>query len=182
MDKNSVEELQLDKNSVSLAGEFAVLSQLALRGFNANMTLGKTKGVDIIGYCDNVRMFKLEVKTKQGDDKIKSSKIFGKYSFSWPMDEKHEILARDDLFYCFVKIVKIEKTYKLHYYIVPSQEVANYVTEQHKYWLESNKKHNATKMREFRLGIEKEKGEYPIKTVIDTECEDKWDLLKQSEK
>jgi hypothetical protein len=38
----------ISKNQVSLAGEFAVLSQLALRGFDANMTLGNTKGVDIL--------------------------------------------------------------------------------------------------------------------------------------
>jgi hypothetical protein len=30
----------LDKNLRSLAGEFAVLSQLALRGIDANLTLG----------------------------------------------------------------------------------------------------------------------------------------------
>jgi len=35
-----------DKNTTSLAGEFAVLSQLALKGMVANMTLGHTKGVD----------------------------------------------------------------------------------------------------------------------------------------
>ena len=32
----------------SLAGEFAALSQLALRGYDANMTLGRTKAVDIL--------------------------------------------------------------------------------------------------------------------------------------
>ena len=39
---------KLGTNSVSLAGEFAVLSQLALRGYVANMTLGRTKGIDIL--------------------------------------------------------------------------------------------------------------------------------------
>lgn len=39
---------KLNSNNVSLAGEFAVLSQLALRGYLANMTLGNTKGVDIL--------------------------------------------------------------------------------------------------------------------------------------
>ncbi len=37
-----------NKNSFALAGEFAVLSELALRGYDANMTLGHTKGVDIL--------------------------------------------------------------------------------------------------------------------------------------
>src|SRR5262249_29070726 len=39
---------KINRNSVSLAGEFAALSQLALRGYDANMTLGRTKSVDIL--------------------------------------------------------------------------------------------------------------------------------------
>ena len=39
---------KITRNSVSLAGEFAALSQLALRGYDANMTLGRTKSVDIL--------------------------------------------------------------------------------------------------------------------------------------
>ena len=35
-------------NSIALAGEFAVLSQLALGGYDANLTLGHTKNVDIL--------------------------------------------------------------------------------------------------------------------------------------
>ncbi len=38
----------LNVNSISLAGEFFTLGQLALRGFDANMTLGHTKSVDIL--------------------------------------------------------------------------------------------------------------------------------------
>lgn len=53
----------INSNSVSLAGEFAVLSQLALRGYDANMTLGRTKGVDIlVSNPKTGRMLKLEVK------------------------------------------------------------------------------------------------------------------------
>jgi len=43
--------IKIPNNSVSLAGEFAVLSQLALRGYDANMTLGHTKGVDIFKFA-----------------------------------------------------------------------------------------------------------------------------------
>jgi hypothetical protein len=38
----------INTNSISLAGEFAALSQLALRGYDANMTLGRKKSVDIL--------------------------------------------------------------------------------------------------------------------------------------
>src|SRR5215467_9817117 len=37
-----------NSNAVSLAGEFAVLSQLAFRGYDANTTLGHTNTVDIL--------------------------------------------------------------------------------------------------------------------------------------
>src|SRR6266481_4098994 len=47
-EKRDDEARALNKNSVSIAGEYAVLSQLAARGYDANMTLGRTKGVDIL--------------------------------------------------------------------------------------------------------------------------------------
>ena len=51
-------------NSIALAGEFATLSQLALRGYDANLTLGNTKNVDIlVSDPESGRMNKLEVKT-----------------------------------------------------------------------------------------------------------------------
>lgn len=54
----------INKNSISLAGEFAVLSQLALRGYDANLTLGHTKNVDIlVSHPETGKMYKLEVKT-----------------------------------------------------------------------------------------------------------------------
>lgn len=39
---------KLRTNQISMLGEFAVLSQLALRGYDANLTLGNTKGVDML--------------------------------------------------------------------------------------------------------------------------------------
>jgi hypothetical protein len=72
--------IRRDKNAVSLAGEFAVLSQLALKNYDANMTLGHTKGVDIlVSDPRSGKMYRLEVKTalaKRGK-KVAKSKIFG---------------------------------------------------------------------------------------------------------
>src|SRR5258708_6865696 len=66
-EKRDDEARALNKNSVSIAGEYAVLSQLAARGYDANMTLGRTKGVDILVSDPNSgRMLKLEVKTNRG--------------------------------------------------------------------------------------------------------------------
>jgi len=42
VDKAKVGSSDLNSNAISLAGEFAVLSQLVLRGYDANMTLGQS--------------------------------------------------------------------------------------------------------------------------------------------
>lgn len=62
-----------DKNKTSLAGEFYAMSWLFRKGFDATLTLGHTKGVDIILSKDN-RLFKIEVKTTFGRPKVE--KIF----------------------------------------------------------------------------------------------------------
>src|SRR5262245_16853406 len=90
----------IDKNSVSLAGEFAVLSQLALRGYDANMTLGRTKGVDILVSDPNSnRMLKLEVKTNFRSKKSSggNSRLFGRFISAWILGEKHEKIRERDL-------------------------------------------------------------------------------------
>src|SRR5947199_4503120 len=96
-----------DKNAVSLAGEFAVLSQLALRNYDANMTLGHTKGVDILVSDPRTRkMYRLEVKTKlrRSDKQVSVSRIFGIVIGGWVMSKKHETSTDPSLFYCFVII------------------------------------------------------------------------------
>ncbi len=78
--------MKTNKNGVSLAGEFAVLSQLALLNYDANMTLGHTKGVDILVSDPGTgKMFKLEVKTKlrESDKQVSESRIFGESIGDW---------------------------------------------------------------------------------------------------
>src|SRR5665647_1187676 len=92
----------LDKNSISLAGEFAVLSQLALRRYDANMTLGRTKGVDIlVSNPETGRMLKLEVKTNFSSSRraVGNSRLFGNFRSAWMMNEKHEEMLDPALFY-----------------------------------------------------------------------------------
>src|SRR5436309_1029323 len=99
----------INPNSVSLAGEFAVLSQLALRGYDANMTLGRTKGVDIlVSHPKTKKMFQLEVKTNYQNSRHKpsQSKVFGKSVSGWIMKKAHEQIVAANLFYCFVNIGK----------------------------------------------------------------------------
>jgi hypothetical protein len=128
---------KLDTNNVSLAGEFAVLAQLALRGYVANMTLGRAKGIDIlVANPDTGRMLKIEVKTS-----LKP--------LSWIMSEKHERLNDPDLFFCFVNITEDND---FRFFIVPSAVVADYLTRSHKHWAdEKPSRKRASPMRIFLL-------------------------------
>ncbi len=168
---------KLNSTNVSLAGEFAVLSQLALQGYVANMTLGNTKGIDIlVADAEGGRMLKLEVKTNYqgGGSEGSKSKDFGNFVSAWIMHEKHEQSSDPSLFFCFVNISRDTKSFK--FYIVPSAVVANYVGRQHQHWLAGapKGKRKDTTMRKCRLGRSSE--EYPIPTPTVEQYEDNWDF------
>lgn len=165
----------LNKNSVSLAGEFAVLSQLTLRGYDANLTLGHTKGVDILASDPNTgNMFKVEVKTSF-ENKPSQSKLFG-YTLSWVMSEKNETIIDPKLFYCFVNIEKQTNIFK--FFIVPSKVVAEYVAKQHQYWINSkeniSKEAETTLIRNFRIGLNEDKSQ--ILTPQAKDFENNWNF------
>ena len=166
-----------DNNPISLAGEFAVLSQLALLNYDANMTLGRTKGVDIlVSVPRSKKMYRLEVKTKlrTSDKEATKSKIFGTVVGGWMMDKKHETRIDPLLFHCFVIIWR--RTKKFCFFIVPSRVVARYVKQEHQLWRREKKKERKrvkpTDMRVLRIGFDKEK--YVIDTPTIGEYEDNW--------
>src|SRR5262245_15547377 len=168
-------------NSVALAGEFAVLSQLALRGYDANMTLGQTKAVDIlVSQPETLRMYKLEVKTNHQNTRNEPavSKVNGKCLSTWIMSKKHEKIVDPDLFYCFVNIGKPTNLFR--FYVVPSAVVARYVKEQHELWLKAKRDEGKNvkdaAMRIFRIGLKGEK--YAIKTPTAERYEDNWSFGK----
>jgi len=161
------------KNSISIAGEFAVLSQLALRGVDASLTLGNTKSIDILASDPETgTMFKLEVKTSYSQ-KPGISKVWGR-TLSWVMGAKHEDITDPGLFYCFVNIEKEASTFR--FFIVPSRVVANHVRELHHFWLNNNEvwqvEHVDTSIRRFRLGVED--GNYPVDTPLARDYENNW--------
>ena len=168
-----------DNNSVSLAGEFAVLSQLALQGYDANMTLGRTKGVDIlVSHPGTKKMYRLEVKTKYRTSprEVHISKVHGTVKGGWIMDKKQESLIDPSLFYCFVIISEAKSIFQ--FYIVPSRVAARYVKEQHEYWLGEKKKEGKkvkdTKMRVFRIGFKGNK--YRVATPLAERYENNWEF------
>jgi len=168
-----------DNNAVALAGEFAVLSQLALQEFDASMTLGHTKGVDIlVSRPGTKKMYRLEVKTKYrtSPKEVHVSKVFGTVKGGWIMDKKHETSIDPSLFYCFVIISEAKSSFQ--FYIVPSKVVARYVKEGHKHWLKVKRKEGKnvkdTEMRVFRIGF---KGnEYSVATPLAERYENNWEF------
>jgi len=172
-----------DNNQTALAGEFAVLSQLALHRCDASMTLGNTKNIDILIYNPETKKYAgMEVKTSTQKKPINSID-FGKI-YDWPMNEKHEDIKDKDLFYCFVLIQESENKseIKFRFFIVPSDKVATYVKAQHQHWKDGNPRrgktrNKQTKMRMFRLGLKGEKYTN-VDTPLLEDYENKWDLLK----
>lgn len=164
----------ISKNQIALAGEFAVLSQLALQGFDANLTLGNTKGVDIlVSHPETDSMFRLEVKTHTRNKYYRNG-TFGHIVADWRMGDKHETNRDPRLFYCFVSIA--DNTQFFDFYIVPSNIVANFVTESHQYWLNEADTRKDNPMRKFMLGKGGEN--YPVNMPLAETYHGKWDLLK----
>lgn len=163
-----------NKNSVALAGEFATLSQLALSGYDANLTLGNTKHVDILVSDPGGTMYRLEVKTtfKPGKGNgVTHSKLFGK-CYQWMMGEKHESIVDPSLFYCFVNITGSTAS-MFEFFVVPSGVVAEYVREQHRFWLNHKPNLKDTPMRVFRLGVD-DPGTYELFTPAAAQYENNW--------
>ena len=166
---------KIEHNSVALAGEFAVLSQLAIRGFDANMTLGNTKSVDIfvsdpkISDPNMQSMYKIEVKTSLVK-KPSHDKLFGTH-FYWMMSEKQEQISDPKLFYCFVSIQNLTYTYR--FFIVPSERVAWFVRESNEFF-QKFYPNKPNPMRKFMVGLE---GPYPMKDMpLASDYENRWDF------
>ncbi|MFM7601998.1 MAG: hypothetical protein ACKO7R_12500 [Pseudanabaena sp.] len=173
MDENS-KKRRISPNSVSLAGEFAALSRLALWGYDANMTLGRTKNVDIlVSNPETNQLYQLEVKTNLDSRKRPPvSKIFGRYLTGWIMHQKHETISRPNLWYCFVTIGLESKAAR--YFIVPSSVVSQYVETEHRLWRELTSNNKDTPMRLFRIGFDEE--HYKILTPTIEQYEDNWEF------
>ncbi|TSA58313.1 MAG: hypothetical protein D4R39_00910 [Methylophilaceae bacterium] len=63
--QNKTKSAKINKESVGLAGEYAVASELCKRGFYAQLTLGNHKKTDLIVESNN-KLFRVSVKSKQG--------------------------------------------------------------------------------------------------------------------
>jgi hypothetical protein len=138
-----------------LTGEFYVLAQLNARGFDASLTLGNTKGVDIIVMNNkNNKGYKVEVKTSSS--KPTNEKTFKDWhptpTYSWILSKKNETYIADNLIYCFVHISDLQNLPK--FYLVHSKIVSKYVKDSHQFWLDlRGDKVKDSDMRKFRIEI-----------------------------
>lgn len=169
-----------DTNFVALAGEFAVLSQLALRRCNAGMTLGRTKNIDILVADAAGRQFKVEVKTNLRLRTRGSihSKLIGKYVTDWQMDIKHEAIKDPRLFYCFVHIYTTRTeplNYAFRFFIVPSAVVAKYVRKEHRLWVNDKPGRRENKRRSFRIGLLNDR-RVKVPAPLASTYENNWDF------
>jgi hypothetical protein len=163
----------LTVNDVSLAGEYAVLSQLKIRGFVAALTHAQTKAIDIlVKDPDTGKQTSVEVKTRLKEDNQPSrDQTLGEIMGEWLLKEDDETI-HDDLIYVFVNAAEREP----EFYVIPSSVVAKSLVDRRKWRVANNKKQPSTKMRRFRLG---KKGiRYPSILPIAEDYADRWDLLR----
>lgn len=123
-----------------ISGEYFVAAELSRLGYIASITLRNTRGIDILASNQNsTRTVAIQVKTTR------------KNKPAWMMNVKAEEFKGPNHFYVLV-VLRDEKQ-RPDFYIVPSKEVARYVSKSHQKWLATpgvkGQKHNDTKMRGF---------------------------------
>lgn len=68
---------QQGKQLLGMAGEYSVCAELLKRGYNASITMGNAKAVDIVVFMQDKTYRKIEVKTSQGSSIV--TNFFQKY-------------------------------------------------------------------------------------------------------
>ena len=132
-------------NSITAAaGEHHVLCQLMRRDWIASLAPANAQNVDILVTEKNSKKHcNIQVKTRRGRFTRSSG---------WIMNEKHESIIADDLFYVFVDLGK--PTDPMNSYILPSRVVADYIHRGHRAWLatpgRNGQPHNVTETRKFQ--------------------------------
>lgn len=130
----------LETTLVGVAGEYLVAGELTLRGYIASITLRNSRGIDIIASnADGLKSISIQVKTNSNGGK------------SWILNKKSEHFCSDNHYYIFVALGKGNERPSFH--IVPSNDVAEYISKSHSEWLNGKKADGTarkdTPMRKF---------------------------------
>jgi hypothetical protein len=85
-------------NEIGIAGEFFVLHMLARLGYSPALTLGNTKGVDILVTCpDTNRVCRVEVKTSADALRAPRGRRWWTWLIGWPTSAPNQV-------FCFVHL------------------------------------------------------------------------------
>jgi len=101
-----------EKYRLGMAGEYGVCSELCKRGFDASITLGNAKAVDIVVFMQDSTYRRIEVKTSRNKRFVTG--FFQKY---YDIDQS----PHPD----FWILVLIDEDNKSHYYILTHEEMGN---------------------------------------------------------
>ena len=131
------------------AGEHLVMSRLLSRGYIAALAPQGVLNFDIVISSpagDQLCAFQVKTSWAKGGDR------------GWHMNEKHEKIVADRIFYAFVDLGKdAEQTPCV--YVVPSKVVADAVQRSYKQWIKGLGKHgqvrNKTKFRRLNFDYQK---------------------------
>src|SRR5438874_6979095 len=124
-----------------VAGEYFVAAELSRRGYIASISLRNTCGIDILATNQGAtRSITIQCKTNQRGAR------------SWMLNEKSEDFFAPDHYYVFVALGPATERPRFH--VVPSETVANYITESHQRWLRTpgraGREHVDSAMRNFK--------------------------------
>ena len=160
----------------AMAGEFYVLAQLFSRRYTSALTYGNAKSIDILVSAKSGKMFKLEVKTTGSEKASGSDKSQFDRNYEWTMSEKHEDKKDKDLYYCFVILRGNDKLPR--FFIVSSQQVAQYLKKAYQHWLNVRKKETKSRNIAFRLALNSESPKSrKIPFILAENHEGRWDIL-----
>lgn len=139
------------------SGEYFVCAELSMRGYLASLTTKNADGIDVLATKPNSgRAISIQVKTIQGVNR------------HWVMNEKHEHIDKPDLFYVFVRLLKVGLRPEFH--IVPSAVVAAHVAARHHEWIAGAKRDGSPRKNTSMRGFT-DKGNHYL---------ERWDLLVTS--
>lgn len=157
---------------VRSVGEHYVVARLTALGFIVGLAPENTRAVDIIAMSeDGKRNLQIQVKTRtEGRSADKG----------WMMNEKHESLINDNLYYIFVTLPEVwNDENQPTTYILPSKKVANILKQSHKDWKTSpgrrGQKRNDTKMRRIKP-VYSDSPSIPSDWM--DQYRDQWEILK----
>ena len=161
----------MSKIHTAIAGEYAVMAELALHGLDANITLRNTKGIDIIvSNPESGNMYRVQVKTTSIVNGNLED-IYGR-TIRWMMNVKHLEIKDNLLIYAFVLMDKEFGDFR--FFLLPNDVVVRAVLDEHQRYLDKSGNSVNSDDRAFRIGLD-EKYDYFV--PLTKYYENKWELF-----